>query len=100
MWKIPLFDVILGENESEAVEKVLRSGWLTMGSVTKEFEQHFAKFLGVRHALAVSSGTAALHLANLALGGNHIPPFRPQVPSRAFKIATARARCVSLQYQE
>ena len=67
-WQIPLSDLDLGPAEEAAVLRVLRSGWLTMGEETEAFEQAFAQFLGVRHALAGSSGTAALHLALLALG--------------------------------
>lgn len=67
MWQIPLFDITLGQKELDAVHEVIRSGWLTMGEVTANFEKLFAEFLGVNHALAVSSGTAALHLANMAL---------------------------------
>ena len=68
MWKVPLFDIGFNNEEIEAVQKVIRSGWLTMGDVTEVFERLFAEFLNVKHAIAVSSGTAALHLANLALG--------------------------------
>ena len=60
---VPLFDVRLGDTEVAAVEVTLRSGWLTMGPRTAEFEQAFAEHLGVRHAIALSSCTAALHLA-------------------------------------
>ncbi len=48
--------------------EVIRSGWLTMGQTTEEFERRFAEAVGVRHALAVTNGTAALHLAGLAVG--------------------------------
>jgi len=68
VWRVPLFDLTLGDEELKAVERVLRSGWLTMGEVTREFERRFAEFLGVRHAIAVANCTAALHLANRALG--------------------------------
>ena len=68
MWKVPLFDTAFDEKEVEAAQRVIRSGWLTMGEVTQEFEQRFAEFLRVKHAIAVSSCTAALHLANRALG--------------------------------
>ncbi len=67
MWKVPLFDTSFDEKETEAVQNVIQSGWLTMGGVTQKFEDQFAEFLGVRHAIAVSNGTAALHLANMAL---------------------------------
>ena len=67
-WRVPLSDVNLDAAEIDAVLSVLRSGWLTMGSVTQAFEQEFAAFTGSKHALAVANGTAALHLACLALG--------------------------------
>lgn len=66
--EIPLFDLELSEEDIEAVLDVLRSGWLTMGPLTAEFERTFAEHLGVEHAVAVSSCTAALHLAYLAAG--------------------------------
>jgi dTDP-4-amino-4,6-dideoxygalactose transaminase len=68
MWKVPLFDTAFDEKEVEAAQQVIRSGWLTMGDITAKFEKLYAEFLGVKHAIAVSSGTAALHLANLSLG--------------------------------
>jgi dTDP-4-amino-4,6-dideoxygalactose transaminase len=61
-------DIILGPEEIAAVSAVLKSGWLSMGLQTKAFEEEFARFLGVPHALAVANGTVALHLACLALG--------------------------------
>lgn len=67
-WKIPLFDTDFGSEEVQAVSKVIESGWLTMGEKVREFERQFADFIGVKHAIAVSSCTAALHLANMALG--------------------------------
>lgn len=68
MWKIPLSDIDFDGREADAVCGVLRSGWLTMGEVTAKFERQFAEFIGVKHAIALSSCTAALHLANLAIG--------------------------------
>jgi perosamine synthetase len=58
----------VGREEAEAVAEVLESGRLTMGPKVTEFEQLLARACGVGHAVAVSSGTAALHLAVLALG--------------------------------
>ncbi len=67
MWEIPLFDIGFNEKETVAVQKVLSSGWLTMGDQTERFEREFADFINVKHAIAVSNCTAALHLANLSL---------------------------------
>jgi dTDP-4-amino-4,6-dideoxygalactose transaminase len=64
--ELPLFDLRLQPQDLEAVAETLRSGWLTLGPRTAEFEELFAEHLGARHAIAVSSCTAALHLAYLA----------------------------------
>jgi|SRR5579864_969017 len=53
----------IGEDELEAVQKVLASGWLTTGPVALAFEKEFAQYVGCRHAIAINSGTAALQLA-------------------------------------
>jgi dTDP-4-amino-4,6-dideoxygalactose transaminase len=58
----------LGEEEEEAVLRVLRSGWLTTGSETLSFEREFGEFVGTPHALAVNSATSGLHLALEAIG--------------------------------
>jgi dTDP-4-amino-4,6-dideoxygalactose transaminase len=65
---IPLFDLNYGREEEEAVSRVLRSKWLTMGPETEALEYEFAEYFKVKHAIAVSSCTTALHLANLAVG--------------------------------
>ncbi|MBV9228727.1 MAG: DegT/DnrJ/EryC1/StrS aminotransferase family protein, partial [Chloroflexi bacterium] len=57
---------LLGREEEEAVWRVLASGHLAQGEQVAAFEQRFAEMCGVREAVAVSSGTAALHLALLA----------------------------------
>ena len=57
-----------GERELAEVSEVLESGMLTMGPKVDEFEARLARACEVEHALAVSSGTAALHLAVLAFG--------------------------------
>ena len=62
-YTIPLFDVGLDEREVEAASETIRSGWISMGEKTALFEKRFAERIGVRHAVAVNSGTAALHLA-------------------------------------
>ncbi|MGE5272800.1 MAG: DegT/DnrJ/EryC1/StrS family aminotransferase [Verrucomicrobiota bacterium] len=58
----------VGEEEVAAVADAIRSGWLTTGPRAAELEHRFAEYVGARHALAVSSGTAAMHLALVALG--------------------------------
>ena len=58
----------VGEEEIEAVAETLRSGWLTTGPRAAELERRFAEYVEAKHALAVTSGTAALHLALVALG--------------------------------
>jgi dTDP-4-amino-4,6-dideoxygalactose transaminase len=58
----------IGEEEIEAVVSVLRSGWIGTGPRANQFEARFAEYVGCRHAVAVASGTASLHLAMLAQG--------------------------------
>jgi dTDP-4-amino-4,6-dideoxygalactose transaminase len=67
-WRVPLSDLNFGPEEQEAVSEVIRSGWLSMGSVTQAFEAEFAAFVDSSHAMAVTNATAALHLACLACG--------------------------------
>jgi perosamine synthetase len=56
------------DEDIKAVTDVLRGDWITQGSKVEEFEEHFARYCGSRYAVAVSSGTAALHIAALAAG--------------------------------
>ncbi len=86
--ELPLFDLRLEEEDFQAVAETLRSGWLTLGPRTAAFEEAFAAHLGARHAIAVSSCTAALHLAYLAAGVG--PGDEVIVPSFTFA-ATANA---------
>ena len=89
---IPINLPKIGEEEIQAVEKVLRSGMLTSGlgagPAVTEFENGFAKFCGVKHAIAVNTGTAALHAAVMAVGAKHGDEII--VPSFTF-VATAEA---------
>jgi dTDP-4-amino-4,6-dideoxygalactose transaminase len=66
--KVPFFRPAIGEDEITEVAGCLRSGWLTTGPVTRHFEEEFAAAVGARHAVALNSATAALHLAVEALG--------------------------------
>ncbi|MGO8931822.1 MAG: DegT/DnrJ/EryC1/StrS family aminotransferase [Limisphaerales bacterium] len=66
--RIPFYKPSLGPEEIEEVVATLRSGWLTTGPKVKQFEQAFAEYLGHKHAVAVNSCTAALHLALEAIG--------------------------------
>jgi len=67
---IPVFEPVVGEEEVQAVVAALRRGEISgsFGTAIPEFEEGFARFCGVRHAVAVSSGTAALHIAVAAAG--------------------------------
>jgi dTDP-4-amino-4,6-dideoxygalactose transaminase len=87
--ELPLFDLRLQPQDLEAVAETLRSGWLTMGPRTQAFEEAFAAQLGARHAIAVSSCTAALHLAYLAAGVG--PGDEVIVPSFTFAATAAAA---------
>ena len=65
---LPFARPSITEREKQAVIDVLDSGWLTTGARAKEFEQRFAEAVGARHAVALNSATAALHLSLEALG--------------------------------
>ena len=65
---IPVLKPSIGQDEIDAVVEVLKSGWLGLGPKTEEFERKFAEFIGCNYAIALNSGTAALHLALAALG--------------------------------
>jgi dTDP-4-amino-4,6-dideoxygalactose transaminase len=87
-WRVPLADIDFGPEEEEAAGAVIHGRWLSMGAITRQFEQEFASFIGARHALAVTNATAALHLACLAVGigaGDEVI-----LPSLTF-VATANA---------
>jgi perosamine synthetase len=89
---IPINLPEIGEEEIEAVVKVMRSGPLTnalgAGPAVTKFEENYAKFAGVKHAVAVNSGTAALHSAIVAAGVK--PGDEVILPSFTF-VATAEA---------
>jgi perosamine synthetase len=60
---IPFFRATIGQEEMDGVMETLASGWLTSGPKVKAFEKEFAEAVGAKHAIAVNSATAALHLA-------------------------------------
>ena len=66
--KVPIAKPIIEDEEKAAVAEVLDSGNIAQGDRVEEFEKAFAEYIGAKHAVAVSSGTAALHLALLAHG--------------------------------
>lgn len=78
----------LGGNEKAYIEDVLEREWLTMGHYVLEFEARFARYIGVKHAIATKSGTSALHLSLAALGIG--PGDEVIVPALTF-VATANA---------
>lgn len=82
-----LADNTIGEDEQRAVSAVLGSRWLSAGPETRSFESEFATALGVADAVAVSSGTAALHLTMMALGLE--PGDEVVVPSLSFVASAA-----------
>src|SRR4029434_6248755 len=65
---IPFYKPSLADEEINEVVDTLKNGWLTTGPKTKQFESDFARYLKQRHAVAVNSCTAALHLALEAIG--------------------------------
>ena len=65
---IPFHQPTIGDDEVRSVVETLKSGWLTTGHKVKTFEEDFARYVGSKYAVAVNSGTAALHLALDAIG--------------------------------
>ena len=66
--KVPVAKPIIGDEEIENVVEVLKSGMIAQGPKVAEFEQKFADWIGTKYAIAVNSGTAALHVALLSCG--------------------------------
>lgn len=85
---IPFGRPNIGEDEIAAVVEVLRSGRLVHGPATQGFEEAFARFVGVEHAIAVSNCTAGMHLALFVRGVG--PGDRVAVPAMTH-VATAHA---------
>lgn len=89
---LPYARQVVDEDDIQAVVDVLRSDWLTTGPVVDRFESAFADFVEADHAVAVSSGTAALHLAMLAAGVG--PGDEVIVPAMTFVASANCARYV------
>jgi len=87
-WRVPLAEFVIADDDLDAVVATYRSGWLTMGPRTAEFERLFVEYTGAAAAIAVSSGTAALHLTCLVAGLG--PGDEVIVPSLTF-VATVNA---------
>jgi len=85
---IPIAKPLLGKEEKKAVNEVIDSGMIAYGPKTKQFEEEFAKYVGVKHAVATPSGTAALHLGLVSLDVG--PGDEVILPSFSF-IASANA---------
>jgi dTDP-4-amino-4,6-dideoxygalactose transaminase len=66
-WRIPFSSLNYGKEEEDALLRVLRTGWISMGPEIQAFERELADLQRTNHAFAVANGTAALHLALLAL---------------------------------
>ncbi len=94
-WRVALTDVAMPESDVEAVLDCLRSGWLTMGPRIQAFEQALSAYTGAPHAVTVSNGTAALHLACLAAGIG--PGDEVIVPALTFVASAAAARYVGAE---
>ena len=86
---IPYSRQHIDQKDIDSVVKVLKSDWITQGPTIEKFERTVAKFVGNKHAVAVSSGTAALHAACFAAGIK--PGDEVIVPTLTF---VASANCI------
>lgn len=91
----------LDDDELVELTETLRAGWLSTGAKVREFEQQFAKFVGVKHAIAVNNGTTAFRLAlrTLALKPGHeviMSPFAPIVAAELVRATGAVPRLVDV----
>ena len=91
----------LDESELAELTETLRAGWLSAGPKTRQFEQEFAKFVGVKHAIAVNNGTTAFRLAlqalNFKLGDEVImSPFAPMAAAELVRALGAIPKFVDV----
>ncbi|MGB3114404.1 MAG: aminotransferase class I/II-fold pyridoxal phosphate-dependent enzyme, partial [Candidatus Omnitrophota bacterium] len=92
----------LGEEEVLAAAEVLRSGYIAQGKKVEEFEERLAEFAGVKGAVALNSGTSALHLGLMALGigeGDEVllPSFVCSAPMNSVYMAKAQPRLCDIE---
>ena len=90
----------VGEEEIQAVAETLRGGWLTSGPRAEELERRFAGYVGARHAVALASGTAAMHLSLVSAGigpGDEVITTPITWPATANVIVHAGARPVFVE---
>ena len=93
----------IGEEEIAEITDSLKSGWLTTGPKTKRFEEMVAEYTGAKHALAVNSGTAGLHIALLAAGveeGDEVITTSLTWAATANMIATCGAKPVFVDIED
>ena len=76
--KVPLFDLNYDEHEEKEILNTIRSKWISIGPQNEKFENLFAEMLGVKHAVAISSCTGALHIALSTIGINSGDEITPQ----------------------
>ena len=98
---IPYGRQSIDDEDVRAVAEVLRSDWLTTGPAVERFEAAVAEFTGARHAVAVSSGTAALHAAVHALGiGPGDEVIVPPMTSQYLNLTKNSSLAVAIGYQD
>ena len=83
-YNIPYGKHKIEDDDIQSVVNVLRSDWLTQGPKIKEFENAFADYVGAKYAVAVSNGTAALHLSAMAIGCREGDKIIKETPIRHF----------------
>ena len=92
---IRLFKPSVGNDELKNIKKIFLKSWLGYGEEVSKFERKFAKFIGTKYAVAVNSGTAALHLSLLC---NNFPPKKKVlVPAITFSATAAAAMYCGLE---
>ncbi|MDD5634768.1 MAG: DegT/DnrJ/EryC1/StrS aminotransferase family protein [Candidatus Omnitrophica bacterium] len=101
---IPHSKPTIGKEEADAVSKVVRSGHIAQGKNVEEFEEKLAKFVGVKGAVAVNSGSAALHLGLVAMGLDRkkeilLPSYVCTAPLNAVYMANAKPKICDIEIE-